>query len=158
MTSTHVLIFSFSIGVLGGLRCLTPPASTAWATHLGWLKLASPLGWLGSWPTVILLTLAAVGELIGDKLPSSPNRTAPPGLAARILLGGLCGAAISRAGTHDGWLIGALAGAIGAIVGSFGGLQARTRLVKALRTPDFVVAAAEDLVAIGGSLWIVSRF
>jgi hypothetical protein len=30
--------------------------------------------------------------------------------------------------------------------------------VKAMRTPDFVVALVGDLVCIGGSLWIVSRF
>jgi hypothetical protein len=30
--------------------------------------------------------------------------------------------------------------------------------VKALGTPDFVIALLEDLVTIGGSLWVVSRF
>ena len=36
--------------------------------------------------------------------------------------------------------------------------QARTGLVKALRAPDFVIAVLEDLLAIAGSLWVVSRF
>jgi uncharacterized membrane protein len=40
----------------------------------------------------------------------------------------------------------------------FGGYQLRTRLVKALGTPDYVVAVVEDLVAIGESFWVVSRF
>jgi len=31
-------------------------------------------------------------------------------------------------------------------------------LVKALGTPDYVVAVVEDQVAIGGSFWVVSRF
>jgi uncharacterized membrane protein len=57
-----------------------------------------------------------------------------------------------------GILTGALLGIVGALVGTFGGYQARTRLVKAMRTPDFVVALVGDLVCIGGSLWIVSRF
>ena len=38
------------------------------------------------------------------------------------------------------------------------GYQVRTRLVKSLRQPDFNIALLEDLVAIGGSLFIVSRF
>jgi uncharacterized membrane protein len=38
------------------------------------------------------------------------------------------------------------------------GYQARARLVRFLRMPDFNVALLEDLVAIGGSLFIVSRF
>ena len=42
--------------------------------------------------------------------------------------------------------------------GSFGGYQARTGLVKPLRAPDFAIAVVEDLLAIGGSLWVVSRF
>ena len=49
-------------------------------------------------------------------------------------------------------------GLIGGIVGCFVGYEARTRLVRSLRQPDFNVALLEDLVAIGGSLFIVSRF
>jgi uncharacterized membrane protein len=47
---------------------------------------------------------------------------------------------------------------IGGVVGCFGGYHARARLVKSLRQPDFNVAVVEDLVAIAGSLFIVSRF
>ncbi len=43
-------------------------------------------------------------------------------------------------------------------VGAFAGYEVRTRSVKALRAPDFVVAILEDAVAIGGGLWIVTRF
>ena len=46
---------------------------------------------------------------------------------------------------------------IGGIIGCFAGYQARARLVESLRQPDFNVAMLEDLVAIGGSLFIVSR-
>ena len=55
-------------------------------------------------------------------------------------------------------LVGAGLGLIGGIVGCFAGFHARARLVKSLRQPDFNVALLEDLVAIGGSLFIVSRF
>ncbi len=49
-------------------------------------------------------------------------------------------------------------GAVGGLVGCFGGYEARTRLVKALGTPDIYVALFEDLVAVAGCLWVVSRF
>jgi uncharacterized membrane protein len=49
-------------------------------------------------------------------------------------------------------------GAVGGIAGCFGGYQARTRLVRASGAPDIYVALLEDLVAIAGSLWVVSRF
>lgn len=158
MTSTYVLLLAFLIGVFAGLRSLTAPAATAWSAHLRWLSLQSPLAWLGSWPAVVLFTLLALGELVADKLPKTPSRTAPSGLIARVLLGGLSGAAVYFAGSNQGIWPGAAVGAIGGIVGCFGGYQVRTRLVKALGLPDFVVAVMEDLVAIGGSLWAVSRF
>jgi uncharacterized membrane protein len=92
-----------------------------------------------------------------DKLPNTPSRTAPPGLIARIVTGGLTGACVSVGGGKSA-LVGAGLGVLGGIVGTFGGYQARARLVKSLRLPDFNIAFVEDLIAIGGSLFIVSRF
>jgi uncharacterized membrane protein len=158
MASIEVLLFAFLIGVFAGLRSLTAPAAAAWAVRLGWLKIASPLAWLGSMPAVIVLTLLALAELVSDKLPKTPSRTAPLGLSARIVTGALCGAALCLAGTQESWLVGAIVGVIGGVVGCFGGYQLRTWLVKMLGTPDYVVAVLEDLVAIGGSFWVVSRF
>ena len=158
MSPTHVLLLALLIGIFTGLRSLTPTAAVAWGAHLGWLKLQSPLAWLGSLPSMILFVLLAIGELIADKLPKTPSRTAPLGLIARILLGGLTGAAIYMAGTHQTWLLGCVVGVLGALVGTYGGYQVRTRLVKTLRAPDYVIAVIEDLVAIGGSLWVVLRF
>jgi len=158
MTSTQVLLFAFLMGVFAGLRSLTAPAAAAWAAQLGWLKVSSPLAWLGSVAAVVVITLLAVAELVSDKLPKTPSRTAPLGLCARIVTGALCGAALCLARAQQSWIVGAIVGAIGGIAGCFGGYQLRTRLVKALGTPDYVVALVEDLVAIGGSFWVVSRF
>ena len=92
-----------------------------------------------------------------DKLPNTPNRTAPVGLIARIVTGGLTGACVSLGGGKSPF-VGAGLGLIGGIVGCFAGFHARARLVKSLRQPDFNVALLEDLIAIGGSLFVVSRF
>lgn len=151
------LLFAFLIGLFGGLRSLTAPAVTAWAVYLGWLRLERPLSLIGSLPSVVIFTVLAVVELVADKLPNTPSRTAPVGLIARILMGGLTGACVAAGGGQSA-LLGALLGALGGVVGCFGGYQARTRLVKALGTPDITVALLEDLVAIAGSLWVVSRF
>ena len=125
--------------------------------YLGWLKLERPLSLIGSLPAVVILTVLAVAELVADKLPKTPSRTSPPGLIARILMGGITGACVAAAG-GEGALLGAVLGAIGGVVGCFAGFQARTRLVKALGTRDTYVALLEDLVAVAGSLWVVSRF
>jgi uncharacterized membrane protein len=46
---------------------------------------------------------------------------------------------------------------MGAVVGTLGGYEARTRLVRALKVPDLVIAFLEDECAIGGGLFLVSR-
>ena len=151
------LLFAFLIGLFAGLRSFTPPAAVAWAVHLGWLKLERPLSLVGSLPAIIILSVLAIAEVFVDKLPETWNRTAPPGLIARIVTGGFTGACVSVGGGKSAY-VGAGLGVIGGIVGCFAGYQARVRIVKSLRQPDFNIALVEDLIAIGGSLFIVSRF
>ena len=150
------LLLAFLIGLFNGLRSLTAPAVTAWAAHLGWLRIEGPLSLIGSVTAVVIFTVLALAELVVDKLPNAPNRTAPPGLIPRILIGGLTGACVVGGG--QGAFLGAMLGAVGGVVGCFGGYKARTGLVKALGTRDIYIALVEDLVAIAGSLWVVSRF
>jgi uncharacterized membrane protein len=151
-----ILLFSFLIGFLGGLRSLTPAAVTAWAVYLGWMKLARPFSLIGSTASVLILSLLALAELIADKLPKTPNRTSPPGLIARIVMGALTGATVALSVSGSS-ILGALLGIVGAVAGTFAGYKARTGIVKALNVPDIYIALAEDLIAIGGSLLIVSR-
>src|SRR5918996_3505747 len=114
------LLLAFLIGLFAGLRSLTPPAVVAWAVYLGWLKLAWPLSLIGSLPAVIILSLLAITELIFDKLPNTPSRTAPPGLIARIVTGGFTGACVSLGGGRSAFVGGAL-GLIGGNLGWFAG-------------------------------------
>jgi uncharacterized membrane protein len=155
---TLAIVGAFAIGVVCGLRSLTAPATTAWASHQGWLTVAgTPFAFMGSTAAVAIFTLLALAELVADKLPSTPSRTAPPGLIGRILLGALSGAVLAGAG-GVAFGLGAVLGAAGGVAGAFAGYQARTRLVKALSVPDFAIAVVEDVVAIGGGLFIAWRF
>ena len=158
MSPSEALFLAFLIGVVSGLRSLTAPAVVAWAAHRNWLPLQkTPLAFLGSTAALIIFIVLAIGELIADQLPSTPSRTKPPGLIARIVLGGLCGSALTAAAGQS-MVAGGFLGAVGGVAGAFGGYQVRTRLVRALRVPDFVIACLEDAVAIGGGLFVVSRF
>jgi uncharacterized membrane protein len=154
----HVLLLAFAIGFVTGLRSFTPAAVVCWAAHFGVLNFrATPLAFLGSAAAVAIFTLLALGELVADKLPKTPARTAALGLSARFLLGALCGAALAASTAQVGWLGGALSGAVGGIVGAFAGYQSRPRLVKVLNVPDIVVALAEDAVTIAAAILIVTH-
>src|SRR5580704_1859116 len=125
-----ISLLAFLIGVVSGLRAMTPPAAVSWAARLGWLHLeGTPLAFLGSAVAPYILTALAIGELINDKLPKTPSRKTPVPFAARVVIGALCGAAI---GAPSQLLIGGLlASAVGAVAGTLGGYEARTRLVRA---------------------------
>ena len=154
---TTVLLFCFFIGCIVGLRCLTAPAAICWGAHLGWLHFSgTSLSFIDHLPTLGLFTLLALGELVADKLPRTPARTAALGLTARIVMGAFCGAALAVA-TGGGFLGGSIIGVIGALVGAFGGYHIRRALVTQAHLPDIAVALAEDIVAIGGAFYIVSH-
>ena len=155
MTAT-VLLLAFLIGFCAGLRALTAPAVTAWAVHRDWLRLEGPLSFIGSVPSVIILTLLAVGELVVDKLPSTSRRTAAPGLIGRMLTGGLTGACVA-VGRFQPAIAGAALGVLGGVVGAFVGYHVRLRVVKSLEIRDIYVALVEDVVAVVGCLLILSR-
>jgi uncharacterized membrane protein len=153
-----VVLAAFGIGVVAGLRSLTAPAVVAWAAHLGWIDLHnSHLAFLGSTTTVYILSAMALGELVADKLPFTPNRTAALGLGARIISGAVCGAAFC-ATTGQSVALGAIIGAFGGVAGAFAGYEVRHRIVQRLRVPDFVIALLEDALAIGGGFFLASRF
>ena len=140
------------IGVVAGLRSMAAPALASWAARLGWLRLSDTwLAFLGAAWTPWILTVFALGELIVDKLPSTPSRKAPGGFVARIVTGGLSGAAIATAGGGMGG--GLIAGIVGAIIGTLGGHAFRARLAAAFGR-DRPAALIEDAIAIGGALLI----
>ena len=158
MSMGFVLLVTFVIGVVSGLRTFTGVAAVAWAAHLGWIHLdGSLLSFMGSPWAVGLFTILALVEYVTDQLPTTPPRTVPMQLGARLLFGILAGACLSIAGATS-LVIGVVCAVVGALVGTFGGYRTRAGLVKSLNVRDIVVAIPEDLIAIGLAYWAVSRF
>ena len=154
MNLTTALVLSLLIGMIAGLRAMTAPAAVSWAARAGWLTLAeTPLAFLGYAFTPWIFTVLALGELVTDQLPTTPSRTVPIQFGKRILVGGLCGAAIGAAG--GSLAAGVIAGVIGAAIGTLGGRAGRGWLAAAFGS-DRPAALIEDAVAIGGALLIMA--
>ena len=146
-------LLAFLIGIVAGMRAMTAPAAISWAARLGQLSLSGTwLAFLGYAWTPWILTLLAAGELVTDQLPSTPSRKVPIQFGTRILVGAVCGAALT-AGAGS-LLLGAIVGIAGAVAGTLGGSAFRARMAAAFGS-DRPAALLEDAIAIGGAAAVV---
>jgi len=142
------------IGIVAGLRAMMAPAAVAWAAYLVWFDVSqTTLAFMGYRWTPWIFTVLAIGELITDQLPSTPSRKVPMQFGARIVAGGLSGAVLGADG--GSLLVGLVAGAVGAVIGTFAGAALRTRLAVSFGG-DLPAALIEDIVAVGAALLIVA--
>lgn len=148
------------LGALSGARSATPVAMLALrhdrkdlrGAWQGWRAFRSPLG-RGA------LVAGMVGELVGDKLPSTPSRIGFGPLVGRAVAGAFVGAAIGTTarGKDDQRVQAAVLGAVGAIVGSYVGYAARKAVGSVTHLPDPVVAVAEDVATIAGTAAVLRK-
>jgi uncharacterized membrane protein len=153
MTQAVVIVLGLLIGVIAGLRALTVPAVVAWGGFLGWIDVDDKWShWVAHPITVTVLTILLLVELVTDQLPKTPSRRTPPQFISRLITGAFAGAVIGSASHHT--FIGMGAGIIGAVLGTLGGSEARSRLTAANGGKDRPVAIGEDVVAVGGGFLI----
>ncbi len=152
------LTCALGIGVVAGMRSMMAPAILALmlARRPELAPAASPAHWFTIRSVAIVLGIAALGELVVDKLPSTPNRTALAPFVARLVSGAITGAAIVQLGQMNLWT-GAACGAIGAIVGTFGGFHARRLVGRNTGIKDAVTATFEDVLAIAIAVTVVAQ-
>ncbi len=141
------------IGVVAGLRAMTAPAAVAWGAWLGWLPLAGTwAGFMGHWIAVAVFSLFAIVEFVTDQLPSTPSRKVPVQFGARLIMGGLSGAAVGA--VFGVTLAGLACGVVGAVLGTYIGAAFRAALAKAFGK-DLPAALIEDVIAMGGAFLLV---
>jgi uncharacterized membrane protein len=157
MSTFEVVAAIFAIGVLSGLRALSPIAIVCWLAMLHRLSLIGWVSFVGNKVAVALFSLGAVGELISDKLPKTPSRLKQPGFSIRIVKGAFCGLVLATAGSFS-IAGGALLGAVGAVAGSYLGYFVRSGVTGKFGLPDLPVALVEDVICIGGSFLVASQF
>lgn len=91
------LLSSVLIGAVASARSMTPMASLA-AARLAGRRTPGELVLLDR-PVIKAGALAmGVGELLGDKMKTAPDRTVPLGLLARVMSAGIAGAALAPRG------------------------------------------------------------
>jgi uncharacterized membrane protein len=147
----------FLIGMLSGLRALSPIAVICWVAMLHRLSLTGWPSFVGSKIAVGLFSLGALGELVSDKLPKTPSRLKQPGFSVRIVMGALCGLVLASAASFS-LIFGAVLGAAGAIAGSYLGYFVRSRTTAKFGLPDLPVALVEDAICIAGSFLVATLF
>ncbi len=136
------------LGLTTGLRSLTPMAVLCWYAWLEYLPVSGSWAeWTGRLSVAIIFTVLAVGELVADKLPRTPNRISPGPLLVRLILGGLVGSIAATAMDGPG-IEGVLLGVVGALLGAFAGFMVRRDLVEKIGCKDWHIAIVEDLIAI----------
>lgn len=171
MPLSMLVALMFTFGILNGLRTLTPVAILCWGAYLGWFSLAhTPFFFLAHPVSLAVFSLLALGEWVSDKLPKTPPRTEPFPLVARIGFAAGCGTVLATLGgipsgsgslgqsSASGFLLGIVVGGAGGYLGTYGAFVLRRALTHSLPFPDFPVALAEDAVALGGALFVASRF
>ena len=135
---------TLGLGAISGLRSMSGPAFVSLAASNGKLDLeGTPLALLGSSRLSKVIVVMELGELVGDKLPKTPRRTALPPLLGRAASGALVGAAVF---VSDGRraTTGAALGSTAAIVAALVGERLRALAVEKTGLPDPPIALAED--------------
>lgn len=140
---------TLGFAALAGMRSMSAPAllSHYLSRNPSWLLLNSPLRLLQKPLVASGFRLAAAGELVMDKLPSTPNRIAPPALVGRLLSGALVGAALYKS-REGNTATGAIVGGLGAVVATFVSYALRMGISKQANWPVAAVGVGEDALVL----------
>lgn len=138
-----------ALGAIAGMRTFSAPVvvSHAYSRHPSKNITNTPLAFIQNMATSKVFKVLGAGELVGDKLPFAPKRTAAGGLIGRFVSGALCGATVFKA-NHKQPIIGGLIGGAAAIGSAYVCMFLRLSLGKRTRIPDAAIGALEDIIVI----------
>jgi uncharacterized membrane protein len=147
-----VLLRAAALGAASGSRSTAGVAALA-ATSTGDDR-GAVAGRLGGRTGTVLSSLAAAGEVVGDKLPATPARTSLPPLLARAVGGAVAAGGVATRGGDDP-AVPAVVGLVTAVAAAMLAVRARAAASRAFGS-DLPGAFAED--ALAGLLgWLGAR-
>ena len=138
-----------TLGAVAGMRSMFAPALLSGALKNRPSKRIrrSRLHFMQSPSTATIFKVLAAGELIGDKLPMTPNRTEAAGLMGRGLSGALVGATLAIS-QRESYLVGGGVGALSAVASTYAFFFLRKKLSQETELPDVLWASLEDMLAL----------
>ena len=134
------------LGVVTGMRSMTAIAALAWAVWLGLVPEYGWATWIGYLLAALLFSICALGEYVVDTLPQTPRRTDLGPALVRVVVGALVGAMVAKA-IDEPLAGGIIFGAVGAIIGTWGGFFVRMSVARLFRR-DLPAALLESASAI----------
>jgi uncharacterized membrane protein len=144
------------LGIISGMRATFAPAIAAHylskQTNPALAK--SQLGFIQSPVAAVVTKLLSLGEIVGDKLPNTPNRIAAPQVMARVASGAFAGAIISVLDKNS-ISKGILMGGAAALAATFTTFYLRRYISKATFIKEPVTGALEDVLAISAGIRIM---
>jgi len=140
------MLWIIVLGVATGMRTFTAMAVLCWFMWFARLPVTGLNTWTASVVSVLIFTLLALGEYYGDTLPRTPSRKSPLGLLFRLVFGAGVGALVASS-MLEPVAGGVILGAIGALIGTYGGYSARMYLAGRVGR-DFPVAVSESALAV----------
>lgn len=144
------------LGVLAGMRTFSAPVivSHILSTHPSKGLEKSPLNFMQSDKAALIFKILAVGELVGDKLPNTPNRTAIPGIVGRCLAGAVAGASVFKVSRNSA-VAGAIIGSVAAFGSTFGCYYLRKIAGAKTGIADPIVGAIEDALVVSAGAGLI---
>jgi uncharacterized membrane protein len=144
------IVQTLSIGIIAGMRSASAPAIACYmlSKNKSDELTNSPLKFMKSESLANVLKVLAIGELIVDKLPSTPPRIKPAGVLARVISGSLSAAAISKAKGSSA-IAAAILGSTAAFASTFFFYFLRKRTGEKLKIYDQILGTLEDVLVIG---------
>jgi uncharacterized membrane protein len=142
-----------TLGILAGMRSMSAPAVTSKMLsryHSKRLE-KSPLDFMQSVKTANILSVMALGEFVGDKMPSAPNRIALPAIILRSISGAVAGANIYKANGGNIYA-GAIIGSMTAVAATYGSFYLRKAMVNQSHLIDPIIGSIEDAIVLGAGL------
>ena len=145
---------TLGLATLAGMRSMSAPAflSASLVRHNSPQLGDSFLRFMQQPITAKILAVLAGAEIIGDKLPDTPDRTAPNVLIGRATSGALIGATLYKS-QKGSVFSGALIGSLTAIASTYATLPLRKKLIEVLDQP-VLAGAIEDAVVIAAGMAI----